>query len=141
MWIRVSIALTIKNGKIINKDTVHMSMPPTLEVMSYQSMYVYGNHICVSNVKEHFKTSDCGEGKTFEQECISGQNDQRQILAKLEYVGQVEKIMELNYGVLNTIVLLCNLVKTNYTGSSATIKQDEYGFTLVNFSSFIPIFN
>ncbi len=35
MWIRVSIASTIKNGKIINKDTMHMFMPPTLEVMSY----------------------------------------------------------------------------------------------------------
>jgi hypothetical protein len=39
------------------------------------------------------------------------------------------------------IVLLCNCVKANYNGSSATIKHDEYGFMLVIFSSFIPIVN
>jgi hypothetical protein len=37
------------------------------------------------------------------------------------------------------MVLLCNWVKANYNGSSATIKRDKYGFTLVNFTSFILI--
>jgi hypothetical protein len=32
-------------------------------------------------------------------------------------------------------------VKANYTCNSATIKKDEYGFTLVNFNSLIPIFD
>jgi hypothetical protein len=32
----------------------------------------------------------------------------RLVVANLEYVGWVEKILELNYGVLNTVVLLCN---------------------------------
>jgi hypothetical protein len=43
--------------------------------------------------------------------------------------------------VLNILVLLCNWVKVNYNGNNATIKQDEYGFTLVNFGSLIPISN
>ncbi len=68
-----------------------------------------------------------------------GRNDQRPIFAKLEYVGWVEETFELNYRVLNTIVLLYNWVKANYNGSNATIKQDEYGFVLVKFSYFIPI--
>jgi hypothetical protein len=37
-----------------------------------------------------------------------GLDDQRPIFAKLEYVGWVEEILELNYGVLNIIVLLRN---------------------------------
>jgi hypothetical protein len=32
-------------------------------------------------------------------------------------------------------------MKANFIGSGVTIKWDEYGFTLVNFASFIPIFN
>jgi hypothetical protein len=32
-------------------------------------------------------------------------------------------------------------VKVNFIGSSVTIKRDEYGFTFVNFASFIPICN
>jgi hypothetical protein len=35
MWIKASIALAIRNGKIIDKDTMHMSMPLILEAMSY----------------------------------------------------------------------------------------------------------
>jgi hypothetical protein len=96
-------------------------------------MYAYGNHICVSNVEEHLRINDCGVTTTFEQECISSRNDHNIILAK--YVGQV---LELNYGVFNKIVLLCNWVKANYTGSSATIKRNEYGFTLVDFFPLFP---
>ncbi len=87
---------------------VHMSMPPTLEAISYHAMYVYGNHIFVLSVEKHLTTSDYGVATTFEQECILGHNDQRPILAKLEHVGWVEKIFELNYEVFNTLVFLCN---------------------------------
>jgi len=59
----------------------------------------------------------------------------------LEYVGWVENILELNYRVRNIVVLLYNWVKVNYVGSSAIVKQNEYGFTLVNFASIIPISN
>lgn len=114
-------------------------MPPTLEATSYCAMYVFRNHLRVSSGEEHLTTSDNGIVVTFEQECVSGRNDQRPILAKLKYVGWVEKILKFNYGVFNTIVLFCNWVKTNYIGSSTTIKRDEYGFTLENFNSLILI--
>jgi hypothetical protein len=70
-------------------------------------------------------------------------NDQRLVLAKLDYVSEVEDTLELNYKVLNMIVLLCNWVKANCYGSSAAIKCDEYGFVFVIFfflySHFKPI--
>jgi hypothetical protein len=78
---------------------------------------------------------------TFKQECVSRPNDQRPILAKLEYVEWIEEILKLNYGVFNTIMDFCNGVKANYIGSNATIKRDEYHFTLVNFNSLTPIFD
>jgi hypothetical protein len=61
------------------------------------------------------------------------------VLGKLEYIGRVEEILEFNYKVLKTVILLCNWVKANFSGNSATMKKDEYNFTLVNFSSLIPI--
>jgi hypothetical protein len=81
-------------------------------------MYDYGNHTHVLSVEEHTTTSDCGVVVTFEQECMLGWNDQTPIVAKLEYVGWVEKILKLNYGMLNNIVLLCNWVKANYNGNN-----------------------
>jgi hypothetical protein len=37
----------------IDKDITPMSMPPTLEAISYQTMYSYGNHIHVSSVEKN----------------------------------------------------------------------------------------
>jgi hypothetical protein len=71
-------------------------------------MYSYGNHIHVASAKDHLTINDCGLVATFEQKCISGPNDQRLVLAKLEYVGWVEEILELNYGVFNIVILLWN---------------------------------
>jgi hypothetical protein len=86
MWIKVSIVVALNDGDTIDKNIVHMSMPPTLEATSYQTIYAYGNHSRVANAKEHLTTSDYGVMAAFEQECISGPNDQRLVLAKLEYV-------------------------------------------------------
>lgn len=44
----------------------------------------------------------------FEHECILRPNNQRSILAKLEYVRWVEEILKLNYGIMKIIVLFCN---------------------------------
>lgn len=94
-------------------------------------MLAFGNHNRVSNVKEHLTTqNNCIVAAIFEQECVSRPNDRRPMVAKLEYVGWVEEILELNYGILNFVVLLCNWVKANYVGSSAMVKRDEYGSLL-----------
>jgi hypothetical protein len=61
-------------------------------------------------------------------------------MASFEYVGWIEEILELDYGRFQTIVLLCNWLVANYEGSSAIVKRDEYGFTLINFECLIPLF-
>jgi hypothetical protein len=137
--VRVAISSFIENGETIDINVVHMSMPPTLEATSYCVMYVFRNHLRVSNEEEHLTTNDNGIAVTFEQECVLGAKDQRPIIAKLEYVSWVEEILELNYGVFNTIVFFCNWVKTTYTRTSTTIKIDEYDFTLEDFNSLISI--
>jgi hypothetical protein len=71
-------------------------------------MYAFGNHIHVVSAKEHLTTHDNGVVATFEQAFVSRPNDQRPFIAKLDYVRWVEEILELNYGVLNIVVLLCN---------------------------------
>jgi hypothetical protein len=72
-----------------------MSMPPTLEARSYCSIYAFGNHICVDNVEEHLTTSYYGIITTFEQ-VISRPNDQKLVVANLQYLRWVEKKLKLN---------------------------------------------
>ncbi len=85
--------------------------------------------------------SSSGIAIAFKQECVSRPNDQRPILAKLEYVGWIEEILKFNYGVFDTIMDFNNGVKANYIGSNAIVKKDEYDFTSVNFNSLTPIFD
>jgi len=58
-----------------------------LEATTYRAMYAFGNHLHVSRGEEHLTTRDNGIVIMFEQECVSRPNDQRPILAKLEYVN------------------------------------------------------
>jgi hypothetical protein len=51
MSIKVSNVVALNDGDTIDEDIVHMSMPPTLKAMPYQTMYVYGNHIRVTTVE------------------------------------------------------------------------------------------
>jgi hypothetical protein len=140
IWVRTTISSAIKHGEIIDED-VHMSMPPTLEATTYRAMYAFGNHLYVSSGEEHSITRDSSIVATFEEECVLAPNYQQPILVKLEYVGWIKEILELNYGVFNTIVFFCDWVKANYTRSNAIITRDEYNFRLDNFNSLIPIFD
>lgn len=56
MWIRNSIVTAIKEGDKLEKDVVHLSMPPTLEDRSYRTMWAFGNHNRVSSAKVHSTT-------------------------------------------------------------------------------------
>ncbi len=59
---------------------------------------------------------------TFTTMCKSSGLDSTLIKAVLEYVGSVEKILELDYGTTCVIVLFCNWVKANYKGTIVTMK-------------------
>jgi hypothetical protein len=56
-YTRIAITSSMEHVETIDKDVVHMSMPPTMEARAYRTMYDYGNHIHVSNVEEHLTTS------------------------------------------------------------------------------------
>jgi len=95
----------------------------------------WGTTFCFKCWRTQVTTSDSGIKIIFEQECVSCPNDQSPILTRLE------NILELGYGVFNIIVLLCNWVKKNYNGNNTIINWNEYGFTFIQFASFIVISN
>jgi hypothetical protein len=59
----------MKEGETIDKNTIHIPMPPTLEVRLYQTMFAFCNHICVSSVEKHLTTFYNGAIATFKQKC------------------------------------------------------------------------
>ena len=55
------------------------------------------------------------------------------MIAPVEYVGHLEEINELEYEGVQQVVLIGTWVRANYRGNSATVKKDEFGFTMANF--------
>ena len=126
-------------GEEVDTAIIDICRPPTLMATSYRAIFAYGNHFRVRSAKLNLSTTDCGVATTFEQECQSGPNDRNRIRAAVEYVGWIEEILELEYESVQVLVFLCNWVQAISNGPGATMKRDDYGFTLVNFNRLIPI--
>ena len=113
-------------------------LPPSDQAKLYRSMYAFGNHVPVRSAQAQLTTTDFGAATTFRQLCRSDLKDTNPKVAELEYVGWVEEILSVDYGLFEVVVLYCNWVAANMKGDGATMKHDEYGFTTVNFERLIP---
>jgi hypothetical protein len=58
--------------------------------------------------------------------------------ANLEYKRWVDEIIRVDYRKFELLILFCMWVQANMTGARATMKCDEYGFTLIKFDWRIP---
>ena len=122
----------------VEADVKCLSKLPSEMATKYRSMWAFGNHPCMAGVEQHLKTCDSCVAATFRRPWRSRAGDLNPVVGDVEYVGQLEEIVELNYRGLCVIVLFCSWVKANYQGSSAIVKKDRWGFTLANFSQVIP---
>ena len=113
-------------------------LPPLDQTKSYRSMYAFGNHICVRSAHAQLTTMDSGVAITFRQLCRSGLKDTNPKATELEYVGWVEKILAVDYGHFEVVVVHCNWVITNTKEDGATMKRDDNGLITINFDRLIP---
>jgi len=58
MWFKHLVVAIIKDGEPIEKNMMHMSMPPMFEARSYWTMWMFGKHIRDSSVENHLITCD-----------------------------------------------------------------------------------
>ena len=132
-WLEDEVQQMAGSGESPGMALVALSKVPDRVVKHYMSMYAYGNHFRVLSSERTVKTCDSGVAATFKQVCRNGTRDSNQVNADVEYVGHIEEILELIYRRHCLVVLVCDFVKANYAGESATIKRDKWGFTLANY--------
>ena len=70
-------------------------------------MWAFGNHLRVRSVETQLSTCDSGVAVTFLRPCRSGMRDRNPVLARIEYVGNVEEILEVNYEGLFVTIFAC----------------------------------
>ena len=138
-WFRLEIDAHKQEGRSIPDEVEDSSNLPSMQAQRYKSMYAYGYHFRVKSAEESItKTCDSGVAAFFSRPCRSGRRDEHLVEANLEYIGQILEIVELNYGRHCTVLLVCDWVKANYRGRNATVKKDEWGFTIANFNAMVP---
>ena len=90
----------------------------------------------MASYERNFLTQDCGVAATFVRPWRSNARDPNPEEVNIEYVGDLEKIVELDYRRTCVVVFVCRWVKSNYRRANETIIRDKWGFTLANFQSF-----
>lgn len=114
-----------------DEDVVDLSVPPNFRVRSFKSMKAYGKQFRVCNAELNLITADFGVTVTSETLQRSGLSDANLVSGSVIYFGKVMEILELDYGRLKPVVLLCDWVSPIFRGPTACIKKDLDGFTLV----------
>lgn len=131
--------LELAKGIRVKENVIDTSRMPHPVARSYRAMYAYRNHFCVRITKEHLKRSDCGVAAMFWRLWRSLVGDANPIEAEVEYVGQLEEILEFRYWKHCRVIFVCNWIKANYAGDNATIIKDEWGFSLGAFNTRIHL--
>jgi hypothetical protein len=93
-------------------------------------------HLWVRSSKGQKVTADCGIATTFERhDPVVAVGD----ITNVEFVGNVEEILELDYWNHCVVVLLCKWVKAKYIEPSPTIIWDDLGFMVANFNNMVEL--
>lgn len=138
-WLRSEVEVRKDEGQDIPDEVEDTSRPPSLQAQRFKSMYAYGYHYRVKSAEESItRTCDSGVAAFFQRTCRAGRRDDIVVEENLEYIGQILEIVELDYGRHCTVILVCDWVKAIYRSRNATVRKDEWGFTVANFNTMVP---
>jgi hypothetical protein len=140
-WLEEDVNNTLENDndENLSDDIVVLSRRPSPHATTYRSMWAFGYHLRVAPAEIHLKTCNSGIAATFRRLCRSGLANRNPVQADLEYVENVQEIVELSYQGLCMVILICSWVRAHYWGPNATVKKDKWGFTVANFSHLLPL--
>jgi len=133
-WLEEDVAKAFE-GVVVPEDMEVFS----LQAKKFKTMYAYGSHFQVKSTEQKStSTCDFRIAIVFRQPCCFGRWDQNVVDEDLEYVGQIQEIVELDYIRHCIVFLVYEWVKANYRGRNAIVKKDEWGFTVAKFRTLIP---
>ncbi len=117
----------------VDLDVMHFSHPPNSIAYTYKSMWAYGNHYWVDEHEGRMvhATYDSGVACIFKQGSQCSSQNMNIVVANLHYIKVLKEIIAVSYGRLQ-LVLMKSLWILVHTCGNATVKQDEYGFWVVN---------
>ena len=135
LWLRAELRVVQDAGEHVDQDIVQYGTPPQRHAIVHrQIMYAYGMHLCVYSAEGSRVTCDSAVVASFTEQIQWGVCNGRPIEVTKDYVGYIEKILELDYRNHCTTILVRDWVRVSNDDCYPNIKKDEYGFTVANFN-------
>ncbi|KAL3699528.1 hypothetical protein R1sor_017550 [Riccia sorocarpa] len=121
---------------ITDSQVLNLVNPPSFQCISYTKMKAYGNHFRVEQPGSiGYKTYDCGVAT------LAIEDDGHHRKGFIAYVGVVKEILELNYGFMETPIVLFNYLDASLIISMTWSKkaQTAKDLTPEHLSTTIPV--
>ena len=134
-WLEVEVETAVAAGSEVPDVVQDISIPPKYECKKFRSMWAFGSRFRVASCEQSLQTQDFGVAATFTRPWRASARDQNVVEADVEYIGELEEIVELDYRQSCVVVFVCRWVRANYRGQNATVRRDRWGFTIANFDS------
>ncbi|RWR90776.1 class III heat shock protein [Cinnamomum micranthum f. kanehirae] len=133
-WFERHVSQMQVDGEHVNEQLQLLAMPPLRAVRCFKGYIVNGFRFHTEDRERQRKTQNSGVFLTAETSSFASARDTNPMTGNVGYYGVLKDVIELQYIGGNRIVLFkCDWWDvTNHGGRG--IKQDEYGFTCVNFT-------
>jgi hypothetical protein len=106
--LKEAVAATSNSGNRPSKDVIQASKLPEIRTTRYRAMYTNGMHLRILTTEEEKVTCDSAIATAMWKRSEGANSDEGGTLNKMEYVGWVQEILELDYRSHYIIVLLCS---------------------------------
>ena len=121
------------DGEHVNEQLQVLAMPPLRAVRCFKGYIVNGFRFHTKDRERQRKTQNSGVFLTAKTSSFASARDSNPMTGNVGYYGVLNDVMELQYIGGNRIVLFkCDWWDVMNRGRG--IKQDDYGFTCVNFT-------
>jgi hypothetical protein len=112
-WLHEAVDAAWNSSTRPSQDVLEASKLSEIRATGYRAMYVNGMHLRIRTAEEEKVTCDSAIAAAVRKRRRGTDNYEGGIFDKMEYVGWVEEILELNYRSHYIIVLICSWVSTN----------------------------
>ncbi|PKU68413.1 hypothetical protein MA16_Dca019188 [Dendrobium catenatum] len=120
-WLRVTVSVMGDGGPEVTEEIKVLAKGPNKIARTYKGFFINGYTFHIKTRDENKKTQNYGVVNSTE-------------IGSFNYYGKINDIIEINYSYKFKVILFkCDWENTTGTG----IKQDHFGYTLVNFSRLI----
>ncbi|KAK5771497.1 hypothetical protein PVK06_047706 [Gossypium arboreum] len=129
------LSQTVWSGKDVNDEVKWLSQGPNRIIKRYSAFLINGYRFHTKYRERMRRTQNCGVVVNSSITSYASARDSNPVEGNVEYYGLITDIIELDYyGRWKVVLFRCDWADVN---TARGIKEDQFGFTMLNFSRLI----